>query len=55
MNEEAGESKDREGQTKQAEDGDEWRDGFGDDGKNGQGARDGQADGAERLQIDYAC
>jgi hypothetical protein len=52
MNQEAGENENCDGKTEQAEDGDERRDRFGDDGKDGHGTFNGQFDGAEMLQIE---
>ena len=49
MNEEAGNNQDRDGEREQAQDGDEWRDRFGDDRENGHGTVDGQFDRAEML------
>ena len=49
MNEEAGEDKDGDGETEQAEDSNERRDRFSDDGKDSHGTIDGQFDGAEMI------
>src|ERR1700723_4099948 len=52
MNEEAGKDENSDGKTKQAEDGNEWRDRFGNDGENSHGALDGKLHWAEMLQIE---
>jgi len=52
MDEEAGENKDSDSKAQQAEDGKEWRDGFGHDGENCERAIGGKADGTEMLQIE---
>ena len=52
MNEEAGEHKDSDGETEQAKDGNEGRNGFSHDGKDSHGTIDGQFDGAEMIQIE---
>ena len=52
MNEKAGEDKDRNGETEQAEDSNERRDWFSDYGKDSHGTIDGQFDGAEMIQIE---
>lgn len=51
MDEEAGQDKDRDSETKQTEDGDKRGDGLSDDGENSHGTADGESDGAEMLQI----
>jgi len=52
INEKAGEDKDRNGETEQAEDSNERGDRFSDDGKDSHRTIDGQFDGAEMIQIE---